>query len=81
MIGKATERFDLKWVERTDKEEFDDLVALGLPEETARNYTEMGAAMRSGEMNADYFRNRPVMAGWRTFESFLPDFTAAYNAY
>ncbi|NTW55051.1 MAG: NmrA family NAD(P)-binding protein [Chlorobaculum sp.] len=80
MIGKATEKFDLKWVERTDKEEFDDLVALGLPEETARNYTEMGAAMRSGEMNADYFRNRPVMAGWRSFESFLPDFAAAYNA-
>ena len=81
MIGKATEKFDLKWVERTDKEEFDDLVALGLPEETARNYTEMGAAMRSGEMNVDYFRNRPVMVGWRTFESFRPDFTAAYNAY
>ncbi|MGC8775304.1 MAG: NmrA family NAD(P)-binding protein [Chlorobaculum sp.] len=81
ILGKATGRMDLKWVERTDKEEYDDLIAIGLPEEIARNYTEMGAAMRSGEMNADYFRNRPVMAGWRTFESFLPDFTAAYNAY
>lgn len=81
MIGKVTGRLDLKWVERTDTEEFDDLVYMGLPEETARNYTEMGAAMRSGEMNADYFRSRPVMAGWRSFESFMPDFTAAYNAY
>ena len=81
MIGKAIDKPQLSWVERTDKEEFDDLLAIGLPEETARNYTEMGTAMRSGEMNADYFRSRPVMAGWRTFESFLPDFTAAYNAY
>lgn len=81
MIGKATGMLDLKWVERTDEEEFDDLLAIGLPEETARNYTEMGAAMRSGEMNADYFRSRPVMAGWRSFESFMPDFVAAYKAY
>jgi uncharacterized protein YbjT (DUF2867 family) len=81
MIGKATGRFDLRWVERTDIEELDDLLAIGMPEETARNYTEMGAAMRSGEMNEDYFRSRPVMAGWRSFESFLPEFTVAYNAY
>jgi uncharacterized protein YbjT (DUF2867 family) len=81
MIGKAIDKPQLRWVERTDTEEFDELVYIGLPEETARNYTEMGAAMRSGEMNADYFRSRPVMAGWRTFESFMPDFTAAYHAY
>jgi nucleoside-diphosphate-sugar epimerase len=80
MIANAVGKPDLKWVERTDKEELDDLIAIGLPEETAKNYAEMGAALRSGDMNADYFRNRPVMAGWRTFESFMPDFAAAYNA-
>jgi len=80
MISKAIGKPQLRWVERTDAEEFDDLLAMGLPEETARNYTEMGAAMRSGEMNADYFRSRPVMAGWRSFESFIPDFVSAYNA-
>lgn len=81
MIGNAIGKPELKWVERTDNEEFDDLLAIGLPEKTAKNYTEMGAAMRSGEMNADYFRSRPVMAGWRSFKSFMPDFTAAYHAY
>ena len=80
MIGNAIGNPEIRWVERTDEEEFDDLVAIGLPEETARNYVEMGAAMRLGEMNADYFRSRPVMAGWRNFESFLPYFAAAYNA-
>lgn len=80
MIGKAIDRSDLKWVERSDKEEMEDLLAVGFSEETARNYTEMGAALRTGDMNSDYFLHRPVMAGWRTFESFLSGFAAAYNA-
>jgi len=76
LIGKATNKPDLVWVERTDSEELDEMLAVGIPEETANNYVEMGAALRLGDMNADYFRNRPVMAGWRTFESFLPELVA-----
>lgn len=76
LIGKATNKPDLVWVERTDSEELDEMLAVGIPEETAKNYVEMGAALRLGDMNADYFRNRPVMAGWRTFESFLPELVA-----
>jgi len=77
LIGKAMNKPDLAWVERTDSEELDEMLAVGVPEETAKNYVEMGAALRLGDMNADYFRNRPVMAGWRTFESFLPELVAA----
>lgn len=81
LIGQAIGKADLQWVERTDDEEYEELVGIGMSEEIARNYTEMGAALRSGEMTADYFAHRPVMAGWRKFERFLPDFVAAYNAY
>ncbi|ACF11466.1 NmrA family protein [Chlorobaculum parvum NCIB 8327] len=77
LIGKAMNKPDLAWVERTDSEELDEMLAVGVPEETAKNYVEMGAALRLGHMSADYFRNRPVMAGWRTFESFLPELVAA----
>lgn len=77
LIGKAMNKPDLAWVERTDSEELDEMLAVGVPEETAKNYVEMGAALRLGDMSADYFRNRPVMAGWRTFESFLPELVAA----
>ncbi|HHE31985.1 MAG TPA: NmrA family protein [Chlorobaculum parvum] len=76
MIGKAMNKPDLAWVERTDSEELDEMLAVRVPEETAKNYVEMGAALRLGDMNADYFRHRPVMAGWRTFESFLPELVA-----
>lgn len=77
LIGQAMNKPDLAWVERTDSEELDEMLAVGVPEETAKNYVEMGAALRLGDMSADYFRNRPVMAGWRTFESFLPELVAA----
>ena len=80
MIGKAVGKTDLKWVEHTDNEELNEMLAAGVPEETAKNYVEMGAALQVGNMNADYSRNRPVMAGWRTFESFLPELVAAYKA-
>jgi len=80
MIGKAMNKPDLAWVERTDSEELEEMLAVGIPEETAKNYVEMGAALRLGDMNADYFRNRPVMAGWRTFDSFLPELVAAINS-
>lgn len=81
LIGNAIGKPDLQWVERTDREELEDLLAIGMPEEIAKNYTEMGAAMRSGEMTEDYFAHRPVMAGWRRFERFLPYFLTAYRAY
>jgi len=80
MIGKAMNKPDLAWVERTDSEELEEMLAVGIPEETAKNYVEMGAALRLGDMNADYFRNRPVMAGWRTLDSFLPELVAAINS-
>ena len=79
MIGKAMNKPDLSWVERTDSEELAEMLAAGIPEETAKNYVEMGAALRIGDMNADYFRNRPVMTGWRTFDTFVPEIVAACN--
>ena len=78
ILGKAISRPDLHWVDRTDRETFDEMLRFGLPEELAKNYTEMGSAIHSGEMMAHYFEHRPVLAGWRRFESFAPEFAAAY---
>lgn len=80
MIGKAVGETDLKWVEQTDSEELNEMLATGVPEETAKNYVEMGAALRRGDMTEDYFCNRPVMAGRRTFDSYLPELVSAYHA-
>lgn len=80
IIGKAIEKPDLRWIDRSDKETCDEMIRFGIPEEIAKNYTEMGAAMRDGSMTDHYFNNRPVLAGWRRLETFAPDFATAYFA-
>ncbi|NTU58707.1 MAG: NAD(P)H-binding protein [Chlorobiaceae bacterium] len=80
MIGQAVGKPDLKWVDLSDKEMSEGMTRAGMPEEIVRNYVEMGAAMRSGEMTSDYEAHRPVLAGWRSFDRFVPEFAAAYNA-
>jgi len=79
ILGEAIGIFDVKWVDRSDKEMFEELIQSGLSEEIARNYVEMGVAMRNGEMLSDYQANRPVLSGWRSFNSFAQDFAAVYN--
>ena len=80
ILGEAIGEFDITWVDRSDTEMFDELIKSGLPEEIARNYVEMGAAIRNGDMWSDYLANRPVLSGWRSFSAFAQDFAAAYNA-
>ncbi len=81
ILGQAIGRSDLKWVDLSDKETYDGMIKSGLPEDIARNYVEMGTAIRSGEMSSDYEAHRPVLSGWRRFESFAKEeFAAAYAA-
>ena len=78
ILGKSISKPDLRWIDRPDREYYEELLRLGLPEELAKNYTEMGTAIRSGEMMSHYFEHRPVLAGWRRFDSFAPEFATAY---
>jgi len=45
----------------------------GLPEEIAKNYVEMGAALRNGTMLADYLQHKPVLSKTK-----LTDFAAIF---
>jgi len=38
----------------------------------------MGAAMRSGEMDSDYLKNKPTVLGKTKFEAFSPVFASVY---
>ena len=77
-LGKAIGRPDLSWVEFKDEETMAALLQAGLPEEIATNYTEMGNAMRSGEIFSEYNENRPLDFGKTKLESFAPYFAAVY---
>jgi uncharacterized protein YbjT (DUF2867 family) len=77
-LGKAIGKPDLQWVEFKDDETINGMLQAGFPEEIARNYTEMGTAMRSGEMFSDYQDNRPTNFGKTKLETFAPYFAAVY---
>ena len=80
ILGNAIGQPDLPWIVFTDEQSLQGMLQAGLPEEVAKNYTEMGAAMASGEMNADYFNNRPVTLGKIKLEDFAKEFAAAFHA-
>jgi len=78
ILGKAIGKPDLKWVNFTDADTLGGMLQNGVPEDVAKNYAEMGAAMRSGEMAADYNKSRAATFGKRNLETFAPVFAAAY---
>lgn len=78
ILGKAIGKPDLAWINFKDEDTFVGLVQAGLTEEVARNYTEMGAAMRSGEMAAEYSALHPSAFGKTKLEAFTPIFAGVY---
>ena len=78
ILGNAIGKPDLTWVNFKDEDTFGGMIQAGLSEEVAKNYAEMGAAMRSGEMASDYNNNRPEVFGKTKLEAFAPVFAAIY---
>lgn len=78
-LGEAIGKPDLKWVDFTDAQNQDGLVQAGLPAELARNYTEMGAAIRSGEMFSDY-KSKGISPGGKVkLADFAREFSAVFS--
>ncbi len=78
VLGKAIGKPELPWVNFKDEETMGGMLQAGVPEEIAKNYAEMGAAMRSGEMASDYEKNKPTVFGKTKLESFAPVFAAVF---
>ena len=79
VLGKAIGKQDLPWVTFSDEDNLKGLLQAGLPEEVAKNYTEMGTAMRTGVMGEDYMKNKPALSKTKLTD-FAPEFAAAFNA-
>jgi hypothetical protein len=56
------------------------LKGAGLPEEVAKNYAEMGHALRTGKMSEDYWNNPPQTLGGTKLEQFAQQFATVYSA-
>lgn len=78
VLGKAIGKPDLAWVNFSDEQTIGGMLQAGIPEEIARNYAEMGGAIRSGEMISDYLKNKPSAFGKTKLESWAPVFAAVY---
>jgi len=79
ILGSSIGKKDLNWVVFTDEQSLSGLKQAGVPQNLAENLTEMGSALRSGEMTADYFKSKNVAHGKRKLEGYAPVFAEAYK--
>ena len=78
VLGAAIGKPDLKWVDFTDEDTMGALQQNGLPADIAKNYAEMGAAMRSGEMASEYNAQKSFTFEKTKLEHFSKQFAAVY---
>lgn len=78
-LGEAIGKPGLPWVVFTDEQTYGGMTGAGLSEEVARNYVEMGVALRTGKMAEDYLNNKPVL-GKVKIADFAKEFAAVYNS-
>lgn len=79
VLGEAIGKPELPWVVFTNEQSLGGMIQAGLPEEIAKNYTEMGNALQTGIMSEDYWKNKPVL-GKVKLEDFAKEFAAVYNS-
>jgi len=79
IIGAAISKPALPWVIFSDDQALDGMLQAGLSHEVAKNYAEMGHALRTGAMSADYWKHRPAGLQKTKLEDFAKSFAAVYN--
>jgi uncharacterized protein YbjT (DUF2867 family) len=79
VLGTAIGKPDLRWVEFTDEQTLNGMLQAGLPAEPAKNFVEMGTAVRSGILWEDYDAKNNKPNGKIKLEEFAKEFAAAYG--
>ena len=73
VLGAVIGKPDLKWIEFTDEQAYDGMLQGGLPPEIARNFTEMGTAIRSDILWKDFDATGGVISGRIKLEEFAKE--------
>ncbi|SDP18566.1 Uncharacterized conserved protein YbjT, contains NAD(P)-binding and DUF2867 domains [Mucilaginibacter sp. OK268] len=79
VLGTAIGKPELPWVEFTDEQALNGMLQNGLPPEIARNFVEMGTAIRSGILWGDYDQNQPKVKGSINLEAFAEEFADRFQ--
>lgn len=77
-LGTAIGKPELPWVEFTDEQALQGMIQAGVPEEMAALYTEMGAGLRTGSIQADFEKNGSPVTGAVKLEDFAKEFAAKF---
>jgi uncharacterized protein YbjT (DUF2867 family) len=80
VLSEAIGRPGIPWVAFTDEQSLQGMLGAGLSKAIAEGYTTMGAAIRNGSIQEDYFKNKPALYGSIKLEDFAKEFAAAYTA-
>ncbi|HTJ51383.1 MAG TPA: NAD(P)H-binding protein [Cyclobacteriaceae bacterium] len=81
VLGKAIGKPELPWIDFSDQDSFGGMLGAGLSEEIAKNYVEMGKAIREGAMFEDFYKQKTDVALSKIkLEDFAKEFAHAYNA-
>ncbi len=78
VLGNAIGKPDLNWVEFTDEQAFKGMIDGHLPEEIAKNYVEMGTAIRSKVLWEDYRSLNISPTGKIKLEEFAEEFAKQF---
>lgn len=78
VLGKAIGKPELPWVEFTDEQSLQGMLQAGLPKEVSELYTEMGAGLRSGNIQSDFEKNGSPVTGKVTLEDFAKEFAVKF---
>jgi uncharacterized protein YbjT (DUF2867 family) len=80
VLGAAIGKPELPWIDFKDEDSLGGMIGAGLPEEVAKNYVEMGKAVREGKMFEDYYAQKSSVKLSKTkLEGFAKEFAAAYK--
>ena len=80
ILGSAIGKPQLPWVTFSDEQAYGGMMQMGLPENAAKNYAEMGHSMNDGSMFEDYWKHHPDKLGKIKLEDFAKKFAAVYNS-
>lgn len=80
ILGSAIGKPETPWIVFSDEQNTQGMLQAGLNEEIAKNYTEMGASLRDGSMQADYMANRPKLSKTKLNDFAKNEFAPAFQA-
>lgn len=79
VLSNAIGKPGTPWVTFTDEQSLGGMLQAGLPPTIAEAYVQMGKALRSGEMQKDFWGHHPEKTGKVTLEDFAKQFAKAFN--